>query len=65
MTPQERDFLMSLQADPRWESLLKSIEIRQPKFKPGESFEEHVYVSGRYYENDRILAILKLKGDLK
>lgn len=61
MTSQEKEFLMSLQSDPRWESVLKSIEKRPVKYKPGDDFEKHVYESGCFYENDRILAILKLK----
>lgn len=61
MTPQEREFLVSLQNDPRWQGVLKSIEIRYPKYKPSEEMNKHIYESGRFYENDRILAILNLK----
>lgn len=52
---------MSLQADPRWIELLKGLEKRPVKYKPGDDFEKHIYESGCFYENDRILAILKLK----
>ena len=64
MTPEEREFLLSLKSDPRWEGVLKSLSIRCPKFRPGDNEKEFLYESVRFYENERILAILNLRGDL-
>lgn len=60
-----KQFLRSLEADPRWESLLKELEQQFPIYRPSDDVEEEklksifIYKSGTYNENQRILKLLR------
>lgn len=60
-----KQFIKSLEEDPRWESLLKELEQQFPTYRPSDDVEEEklksifIYKSGVYNENQRILKLLR------
>lgn len=65
LSSQHKEFLISLQADPRWKAVLDYLHRTSPVYRPSENTEYQVhkmiYESGQKVENDRILSILTLK----
>lgn len=59
---QERGFLLELAADSRWQSILGKLRREMPvpyaKGDGQESFNDWIFESGRYRENDKLLKLL-------
>ena len=61
---EERTFLLELQMDPRWGSVLKKLRRdRVAPWKKGVTLDEYANESGKLQENERLLKILGVNND--
>lgn len=60
----ERAFLLELQMDPRWGSILKGLKREGvAPWKAGATLDEYANESGKLQENTRMLKILGVNND--
>jgi len=61
---EERIFLLELQMDPRWGSILTKLRREGvAPWKPGVTLDEYANESGKLQENARLLKILGVNND--